>query len=44
MIYFDNAATTAPFKEALQTYMMTSERYFYNTASIHQSGKDAARL
>ena len=44
MIYFDNAATTAPFKEALQTYMTTSERYFYNTASIHQSGKDAARL
>lgn len=24
--------------------MMTSEKYFYNTASIHQSGKDAARL
>src|SRR5699024_10778172 len=44
MIYFDNAATTAPFKEALQTYMTTGERYFYNTASIHQSGKDAARL
>ncbi len=44
MIYFDNAATTAPYKEALETYMMTSEKYFYNTASIHQSGKDAARL
>lgn len=44
MIYFDNAATTAPYKEVLETYMMTSEKYFYNTASIHQSGKDAARL
>src|SRR5699024_980958 len=44
MIYFDNAATTAPYKEALKTYITASEKYFYNTASIHQSGKDAARL
>lgn len=44
MIYFDNAATTAPYKEALETYITVSEKYFFNTASIHQSGKDAARL
>lgn len=44
MIYFDNAATTAPYKEALEAYLSASEKYFYNTASIHQSGKDAARL
>lgn len=44
MKYFDNAATTAPYKEALETYMTTSEKYYYNTASVHQSGKDAARL
>ena len=44
MIYFDNAATTAPYKEALETYITASEKYFYNTASIHQSGKDAAKL
>lgn len=44
MIYFDNAATTAPYKEALEAYITANEKYFYNTASIHQSGKDAARL
>ena len=44
MIYFDNAATTKPFKEALETFNTTSEKYFYNTASIHQAGKNAAKL
>ena len=44
MIYFDNAATTQPFKEALETFNTTSEKYFYNTASIHQAGKTAGKL
>src|SRR5690625_1226930 len=44
MIYFDNAATTEPFKASLESYVATSQKYFYNTASIHQSGKNAAKL
>lgn len=44
MIYFDNAATTEPFNESLESYVATSQKYFYNTASIHQSGKNAEKL
>ncbi|MFO5266842.1 aminotransferase class V-fold PLP-dependent enzyme, partial [Salmonella enterica subsp. enterica serovar Typhimurium] len=29
---------------ALETFNTTSEKYFYNTASIHQAGKNAAKL
>ena len=44
MIYLDNAATTKPYKEALESFNKTSENYFFNTASIHQSGKTASKL
>ena len=44
MIYLDNAATTKPYQEALESFNKTSENYFFNTASIHQSGKTASKL
>ncbi|CAD2075070.1 cysteine desulfurase family protein [Phocicoccus pinnipedialis] len=44
MIYLDNAATTKPSKEALQSFNQVSETLFYNTASIHTGGRESARL
>lgn len=44
MIYLDNAATTKPSKEALESFNQVSETLFFNTASIHKGGRDAARL
>lgn len=44
MIYLDNAATTKPHKEALESFNQVSERLFFNTASLHKGGREAARL
>lgn len=44
MHYFDNAATTKICQPALDTWVKTNEKYYYNTASIHDGGKAAARL
>jgi cysteine desulfurase len=38
MIYLDNAATTRPYKEALDTYMKVNELYYANPSSIHSFG------
>ncbi|MEH7080337.1 aminotransferase class V-fold PLP-dependent enzyme, partial [Bacillus velezensis] len=38
MIYFDNSATTKPYKEVLETYMTVSEQFFGNPSSIHKLG------
>ncbi|SJZ59651.1 cysteine desulfurase [Pilibacter termitis] len=44
MIYFDNAATTIPFPEVLDTYMKTSQRIIGNPSSLHSLGEEARRL
>ena len=38
MIYFDNSATTKPYKEVLQTFLKVNEDYFANPSSIHALG------
>ncbi|MEK4028458.1 cysteine desulfurase family protein [Pseudobacillus sp. FSL P4-0506] len=44
MIYFDNSATTKPYKEALATFIKTNEQFFGNPSSLHQLGMQADRL
>jgi len=44
MIYFDNSATTKINKEALQTYVKVSEKYFGNPSSLHELGESTSRL
>lgn len=44
MIYLDNAATTKPFKEVLETFIEVNEKYYGNTASINKFGKTASKL
>lgn len=44
MHYFDNAATTLMCQPALETWVKVNEKYYYNTASIHNGGKEATRL
>lgn len=40
----DNAATTRPYGEVVETFLNVNESYYFNTASIHQSGRKAAQL
>ncbi|MDQ0255015.1 cysteine desulfurase [Evansella vedderi] len=44
MIYFDNSATTKPYKEAIDTYTKVAIDYFGNPSSLHPLGKAAERL
>ena len=44
MIYMDNAATTRPYDDVLETYMNVNKVYYANTSSIHQAGREAAKL
>ncbi|AKG74262.1 cysteine desulfurase [Salinicoccus halodurans] len=44
MIYMDNAATTRPYEEALSTFEKVNRTYYFNTASIHQEGRNADKL
>lgn len=44
MIYMDNAASTRPYEEALNTFTEASRVYYFNTASIHPSGRKAGQL
>ena len=44
MIYMDNAATTRPYDDVLETYMNVNKMYYANTSSIHQAGREAAKL
>jgi cysteine desulfurase len=44
MIYLDNSATTAPYEEALETFMTVSRQYFGNPSSLHRLGSEAEQL
>ena len=41
MIYFDNAATTKIYDDALTSYVQVSQKFFGNPSSLHQLGVDA---
>lgn len=44
MIYLDYAATTPIRKEVLKTYTMLLERYYANSDSLHDLGRETAKL
>ncbi|MEH7108205.1 MULTISPECIES: cysteine desulfurase family protein [Bacillaceae] len=44
MIYFDNSATTKPYKEVLDSYLTVSYDYFGNPSSLHSFGGKAEKL
>ncbi|MCM3717951.1 cysteine desulfurase family protein [Fictibacillus phosphorivorans] len=44
MIYFDNSATTKPYKEVLDTFITVSQKYFANPSSLHSKGGEAENL
>ncbi|MEH7118926.1 cysteine desulfurase family protein [Neobacillus vireti] len=44
MIYFDNSATTKPYKEVLESFITVSSNYFGNPSSLHGIGGQAERL
>lgn len=44
MIYFDNAATTQPYHEALHTYQEVATKIFGNPSSLHALGSQATRV
>ncbi|PLR79166.1 cysteine desulfurase NifS [Bacillus sp. V3-13] len=44
MIYFDNSATTKPYKEVLDSYVKVSQDYFGNPSSLHSAGAQAEKL
>jgi cysteine desulfurase len=44
MIYFDNSATTRPYKEVLDSFMKVSVDYFGNPSSLHSFGGQAEKL
>lgn len=44
MIYLDNAATTKPYKEALDAYMKVNEVYYANPSSLHSFGGRVEKL
>lgn len=44
MIYLDHSATTKPDADILQTFVKVNEDYWFNPASIHKGGDQAANL
>ena len=44
MIYFDNAATTKIYEDALTSYVQVSQKFFGNPSSLHQLGVDAYQV
>lgn len=44
MIYFDNSATTKPYKEVIDSFVKVSTDYFGNPSSLHQLGGMAEQL
>lgn len=44
MIYFDNSATTKPYKEVLDSFVTVSAEYFGNPSSLHGLGGQAEKL
>ena len=43
-IYLDNAATTKPYKEVLESYEKVSTSYFANSSSTHKLCQESSRL
>ncbi|MFK9091168.1 cysteine desulfurase family protein [Bacillus salipaludis] len=44
MIYFDNSATTKPYKEVLDSFVTVSSDFFGNPSSLHSMGGQAEKL
>lgn len=44
MIYFDNSATTKPYKEVLDSFVTVSNEFFGNPSSLHRFGVQAEKL
>jgi cysteine desulfurase len=44
MIYFDNSATTRPYKEVLDSFVKVSSDFFGNPSSLHGLGVQAEKL
>jgi Cysteine sulfinate desulfinase/cysteine desulfurase and related enzymes len=44
MIYFDNAATTRPYKAVLKNYIDVASKIFGNPSSLHSLGSTANRM
>jgi cysteine desulfurase len=44
MIYFDNSATTKPYKEVLDSFVTVSSEFFGNPSSLHGIGGQAEKL
>lgn len=44
MIYFDNSATTRPYKEVLDSFVKVSSEFFGNPSSLHGLGLQAEKL
>jgi cysteine desulfurase len=44
LIYFDNSATTRPYKEVVETFQEVTTNYFGNPSSIHSLGQQAEKL
>ncbi|MDP4162015.1 MAG: cysteine desulfurase family protein [Bacillota bacterium] len=44
MIYFDNSATTKPYKEVLESFLKVSSDFFGNPSSLHGLGGQAEKL
>ncbi|MED3563644.1 cysteine desulfurase family protein [Bacillus xiapuensis] len=44
MIYFDNSATTKPYKEVLDSFITVSSEYFGNPSSLNALGGQAEKL
>lgn len=43
-IYFDNSATTKPYKEVVDSFVRVSTDYFGNPSSLHRIGGEAEKL
>lgn len=44
MIYFDNSATTKPYKEVIDSFVTVSSEFFGNPSSLHGLGGQAEKL
>ncbi|SDM27003.1 cysteine desulfurase family protein [Bacillus sp. OK048] len=44
MIYFDNSATTKPYKEVIDSFVKVSSEFFGNPSSLHNLGMQAEKL
>ncbi|MEJ9150824.1 cysteine desulfurase family protein [Bacillus smithii] len=44
MIYFDNSATTKPYKEVMESFLKINENFYANPSSLHSFGGQAEKL